>query len=271
MPAAPEDEGPGAAEGAAGVGVVLSAGGGVSVAPAGPGVPVAGGVGEHGEVCAQAFVAGAAEAGGPAFAGFDRDWGLAGVGGERLLVSSVICSTIGTSAATRPTTTARRAACRKMGPSGWVRTAPAIWMCPSSKTPKERRHRRRAARRDRRQPRPLPHRPWAGALWRNALLPLQAPHTAGRRGSHAGRLSGKRDWRPPDGGRLVTLSSLRNQPAFGRTLTQSTSQLGRRTPRRQRLTHERGGSNATSPQVLTIRIHPSRVGTCVRIKHEIGG
>lgn len=34
---------------------------------------------------------------------------------------------------------------------------------------------------------------------------------------------------------------------------------------------ERGGSNATSPQLLTIRIRPNRVGTCVRIEHEIGG
>jgi hypothetical protein len=230
----------------------LSAGGGVSVAPAGPGVPVAGGVGEHGEVCAQTFVAGAA----------DRRSGVCRIRSRLGLGRRRRRAPVGQFGDLLDDRHERGDEADDDGAAGVLQKDGAVGVgadgtgdldCPSSKTPKERRHRRRAARRDRRQPRPLPHRPWAGALWRNALLPLQAPHTAGRRGSHAGRLSGKRGWRSPDGGRLVTLSSLRGQPAFGRTLTQSTSQLGRRTPRRQRLTHERSGSNTTSPQLLTIR------------------
>ena len=49
-----------------------------------PGVPVAGAVGERAERDAQALVAAPAEAGGLAFAGLDRDRGLAGVAGERV-------------------------------------------------------------------------------------------------------------------------------------------------------------------------------------------
>jgi len=50
-----------------------------------PGVPVSGAVGEDAHVFAQALVAGPAEGGVAAFAGLDRDWGLAGVGGERVV------------------------------------------------------------------------------------------------------------------------------------------------------------------------------------------
>ena len=49
-----------------------------------PGVVVAAGVRQRDERLAQALVAGPAEAGGSAFAGLDRDSGLAGVGGERV-------------------------------------------------------------------------------------------------------------------------------------------------------------------------------------------
>ena len=49
-----------------------------------PGVPVAGSVRQRAERAAQALVARPAEAGRFAFAGLDRDRGLAGVGGERV-------------------------------------------------------------------------------------------------------------------------------------------------------------------------------------------
>src|SRR5450755_3448365 len=49
-----------------------------------PGVVVAGAVRQRDERLAQPLVAGPAEAGGFAFAGLDRDGGLAGVGGERV-------------------------------------------------------------------------------------------------------------------------------------------------------------------------------------------
>src|SRR5215218_3887062 len=82
LPAAPEHACPGAAEDAGGVGVVAAAGGGAVVGVVGPGVPVAGAVGEYAEVVAQAFVAGPAEGGVAVFARFLGDRGLAGVGGE---------------------------------------------------------------------------------------------------------------------------------------------------------------------------------------------
>src|ERR1039457_2401495 len=58
------------------------AGGGVDVL--GPGVPVAGAVSQRAERGAQALVAAPAKARGFAFAGLDRDGGLAGVAGERI-------------------------------------------------------------------------------------------------------------------------------------------------------------------------------------------
>src|SRR5215210_1522611 len=82
LPAAPEDAGPGASEDAGGVWVVAAAGGRAVVGVVGPGMPVAGAVGEHADVVAQALVAGPAEAGVAALAGFLGDGGLAGVGGE---------------------------------------------------------------------------------------------------------------------------------------------------------------------------------------------
>jgi hypothetical protein len=84
LPAAPQDARPGAAEDADRVGVVAAAVAGASVDVAGPGVPVAGAVGERGEVVAQAFVACPAEDGGAAFAGLDGDGSHAGVGRERV-------------------------------------------------------------------------------------------------------------------------------------------------------------------------------------------
>ena len=84
LPAAPEDAAPGASEGADRAGVVVAAGDRAGVVVGRPGVPVAGGVGERAERVAQAFVACPAEAGDLAFAGLDRDRGLAGVAGERV-------------------------------------------------------------------------------------------------------------------------------------------------------------------------------------------
>src|SRR3954453_4173603 len=82
VPAAPEDADPGAAEDAQGVGMVGAAAAGALVDVAGPGVVVAGGVGQGADGFAQAFVAGAAEAGGFLLAGFDGDGAHAGVGGQ---------------------------------------------------------------------------------------------------------------------------------------------------------------------------------------------
>src|SRR5215217_4358629 len=82
LPAAPEYAGPGSAEDAGGVWVLAAAGGGALVGVVGPGVPVAGAVGENAHVGAQALVAGPAEGGVAAFARFLGDGGLAGVGGE---------------------------------------------------------------------------------------------------------------------------------------------------------------------------------------------
>jgi hypothetical protein len=82
LPAAPEDAGPGAAECAAGVGVVLSAGAGSGVDVVGPGVPVACAVSQDAEVAAQALVAGPAEGGVALFAGLFGDGCLTGVSGE---------------------------------------------------------------------------------------------------------------------------------------------------------------------------------------------
>ncbi len=62
--------------------VPAGVGGGVEVVR--PRVVVAAGVRERDECLAQAFVAGPPEGGRLAFAGLDRDGGLAGVGGERV-------------------------------------------------------------------------------------------------------------------------------------------------------------------------------------------
>src|SRR5882757_5686025 len=82
LPAAVEDAGPGAAEDADGVGVSRAAVGGALVGGVGPGVVVAGAVGQDGEVASQAFVAGPAEGGGAMFARFFGDGSHAAVGGE---------------------------------------------------------------------------------------------------------------------------------------------------------------------------------------------
>ena len=66
--------------------VVVAAGVGGGVVVGGPWVPVAGGVGQRAERVAQPLVARPAEACDLAFAGFDRDRGLAGVAGERVAV-----------------------------------------------------------------------------------------------------------------------------------------------------------------------------------------
>src|ERR1019366_9761555 len=65
-------------------GVVMPAGAGGGVDVLGPGVPVAGAVSQRAERGAQALVAAPAKARGFAFAGLDRDGGLAGVAGERI-------------------------------------------------------------------------------------------------------------------------------------------------------------------------------------------
>ena len=82
LPAAPAHAAPGTAECADDARVVVAAGAGGGVAVGGPGVPVAGAVGQCVERVAQALVAGAPEAGVLAFAGLDGDRGLAAVGGE---------------------------------------------------------------------------------------------------------------------------------------------------------------------------------------------
>ena len=84
LPALPHDPAPGAPEGAQRAGVIVPAGAGCGVEILRPGVPVAGAVGERAERGAQALVAAPAEARGLAFAGLDRDRGLAGVAGERV-------------------------------------------------------------------------------------------------------------------------------------------------------------------------------------------
>ena len=82
VPAAPEHAQPGASEDADGVWVVAAALAGALVDVGGPGVVVAAAVGEHAGGAAQAFVAGVAEGGLLAFAGFDGDGALAGVGDQ---------------------------------------------------------------------------------------------------------------------------------------------------------------------------------------------
>jgi tight adherence protein C len=72
------------------VGVVCAAGSGALVDVVRPGMPVAGAVSEHGDVAAQALVAGPAEHCGLTLSGLDRDGALAGVGGER-----VVCGVAG--------------------------------------------------------------------------------------------------------------------------------------------------------------------------------
>ena len=67
------------------MGVIAAAGAGALVDVVCPGVPVSGAVGEDAHVVAQALVAGPAEGGVAALAGLDRDGGLAGVGGERVV------------------------------------------------------------------------------------------------------------------------------------------------------------------------------------------
>ena len=84
LPAAPHDPAPGAADGAQSAGVVVAAGASGDVAVGGPRVPVPGGVREPAERTAQPLVAAPAEACGFAFAGLDRDRGLAGVASERV-------------------------------------------------------------------------------------------------------------------------------------------------------------------------------------------
>ena len=61
--------------------MVLAAGERPGVVVGGPGVPLAGAVGQNAERVAQALVARPAEAGDLALAGLDRDGGLAGVRG----------------------------------------------------------------------------------------------------------------------------------------------------------------------------------------------
>src|SRR2546423_1124235 len=84
LPAAPQDAGPRAAEGADRAWVVLAAGAGGGVAVLGPGVPVAGGVGQGAGRVAEALVAAVAEGGDLAFARFDGDGAPAGGGRQSL-------------------------------------------------------------------------------------------------------------------------------------------------------------------------------------------
>src|SRR5688500_16839305 len=83
LPEAPDDAAPGAAEDADRVLVAGAACSGAAVDVGGPWVVVAAGVGERADRGAQPVVAGPAEAGALGLARFDRDGGLAAVGGER--------------------------------------------------------------------------------------------------------------------------------------------------------------------------------------------
>ncbi len=85
LPAAPEDAGPGASEDAQGVGVVAAADAGALVDVSWSWVPASCAVGKDAHVFAQALVADLAEGSVVAFSGLDCDWGLAGVGGERVV------------------------------------------------------------------------------------------------------------------------------------------------------------------------------------------
>ena len=78
----PYDAAPSAAESAGGAGVVVAASDGAGVVVGGPGVVVAAAVGERVEGVAQPLVACPTKAGDLAFAGLERDRGLAGVAGE---------------------------------------------------------------------------------------------------------------------------------------------------------------------------------------------
>src|ERR1700761_2020566 len=84
LPAAPDHAAPGAAEAADRARVVVAAGSGRGVAVLGPGVPVTSRVGEGAGRGSQPLVAAVAEGRDLLFAGFDRDGGHAGVGGERV-------------------------------------------------------------------------------------------------------------------------------------------------------------------------------------------
>lgn len=85
LPAVPDRAGPGASEDADGVGVVGAAWARAVVDLACPGVPVSSAVGRDARVFAQALVTGPAKLGSIARAGLDRDRGLAGVGGVRVV------------------------------------------------------------------------------------------------------------------------------------------------------------------------------------------
>jgi hypothetical protein len=84
LPAAPEDAGPGASEGADRAWVVVPAAAGAGVVVFSPGVPFAGCVGEGRGGVSESVVAAVSEARDFFAAGLDRDGGHAGVGGEVL-------------------------------------------------------------------------------------------------------------------------------------------------------------------------------------------
>ena len=82
LPAAPDDGGPGTGKDANGVRVAHAAGAGSGVDVGGPGVGVAGVVGEVGQRSAEFGVGGVAEADGAVFAGFEGDRAGAGRCGQ---------------------------------------------------------------------------------------------------------------------------------------------------------------------------------------------
>ena len=84
LPTAPEHAAPGAAQAADRAGVVVAAGDRAGVVVGGPGVRVAGGVGQRADGVPEAFVARPAVAGDLPLAGLDRHRGLAGVASERI-------------------------------------------------------------------------------------------------------------------------------------------------------------------------------------------
>ena len=124
LPAAPHDAAPGAAEGAHRAGVVVAAGDRAGVVVRGPGVPVAGAVGERAERVAQALVARPAEARDLALTGFDRDGGLAGVAGERVAgrVARAAVADLGQQLAAVTTLSGSLNSERKISPSGCARS-----------------------------------------------------------------------------------------------------------------------------------------------------
>jgi hypothetical protein len=132
LPHPPDHPHPGAPEHAYGVRVIAAAGSRPPVDVPGPGVTMACGVGHGGYCLSEALVAGPSEGRHLTFAGFDRHRTHALVKGGQGLAVGVALATVANdlSASKRAAVTVALGSLkseRKTSPSGWTRTAWAIW------------------------------------------------------------------------------------------------------------------------------------------------